>query len=176
MQELSMNVLDIAQNSVRAGAGKIDITVIEDSGEDLLLIVIADNGCGMTAEQVANVTDPFYTTRTTRRVGLGIPFFKMAAEMTGGSFSIESEPGAGTTVTATFVNSHIDRMPLGDMSATIAQLICLNEDIDISYTRRRNSEEFSVSTRELRGELDGVPLSTPQVMQFVEEYINENTA
>ena len=113
MPEIAMNILDVAENSVRAGASLIRITVDISRELDRLNIVIEDNGCGMTAEQVAHVTDPFFTTRTTRKVGLGVPFFKMAAESTGGSFSIESVPGQGTVVTAVFGLSHIDRMPLG---------------------------------------------------------------
>ena len=102
MTEISLNVLDVSENSTRAGASLVTILVTADTVHDKLTIVIADDGCGMTEEQVAHVTDPFFTTRTTRKVGLGIPFFKYAAESTGGSFHIESEPGKGTTVTAVF--------------------------------------------------------------------------
>ena len=175
MQELSMNVLDIAQNSISAGAGRIDIVINEDIEKDLLSIVISDNGKGMTEEQVERVSDPFYTTRSTRQVGLGVPLFKMAAEMTGGRFLIESEPGVGTTVSAEFGYSHIDRAPLGDISATITQLMCLNESIDVTYTHYHNGEEFSVSTQEIRQTLDGLPMNTPQVMQFLESFVKENT-
>ena len=114
MPEIALNVLDIAQNSVRAEASLIQISVDVDEAADTLTITIEDNGCGMTTEQTARVTDPFFTTRTTRKIGLGVPFFKMAAESTGGSFSIQSEPGVGTKVTAVFGLSHIDRMPLGE--------------------------------------------------------------
>lgn len=107
MPEISLNVLDVAQNSVRAGASLISISVRADTNQDTLTIVIEDNGCGMTKEQAARVIDPFFTTRTTRKVGLGVPFFKLAAESTGGSFSIRSEPGVGTVVTAVFILSHI---------------------------------------------------------------------
>ena len=119
MQELSLNVLDIAQNSVRAGARLIEIMVDEQPESDIMTITVADDGCGMTPEQAAHVTDPFFTTRTTRRVGLGVPFLKMAAEMTGGGLTIETAPGRGTTVRAVFGLTHIDRMPLGDIAATI---------------------------------------------------------
>ena len=118
MPEIALNVLDIAQNSVRAEASLIQISVDVDEAADTLTITIEDNGCGMTTEQTARVTDPFFTTRTTRKIGLGVPFFKMAAESTGGSFSIQSEPGVGTKVTAVFGLSHIDRMPLGDIQHT----------------------------------------------------------
>ena len=119
MPELSLNVLDVTENSTRAGAKLVSIRVTADHGSDTLTIQIEDDGCGMTKEQVEQVTDPFFTTRTTRKVGLGIPFYKYAAESTGGSFSIASEVGKGTTVTAVFTLSHIDRMPLGDISSTI---------------------------------------------------------
>lgn len=132
MTEISLNVLDVSENSTRAGASLVTILVTADTVHDNLTIVIADDGCGMTAEQVAHVTDPFFTTRTTRKVGLGIPFFKYAAESTGGSFLIESEPGKGTTVTAVFGLSHIDRMPLGDMNATIHNLIVYHPDTILS--------------------------------------------
>ena len=175
MQELSMNIMDIAQNSIRAKATTVDISVNEDTDKGLLTIVILDNGCGMTNEQIKKVCDPFYTTRNTRRVGLGVPFFKMAAEMTGGEFSIDSKPGVGTNVSATFVTSHIDMAPLGDISATIAQLMCLNENVDVIYTYTQDKEVFSVHTDEISRVLDGIPMNSPQVMSFLEGYINDNT-
>ena len=116
MRELSLNVLDIAQNSIAAGASLTEITVEEDTAADRVVIIVKDDGRGMTPEQVRRVSDPFYTTRTTRKVGMGIPLFRMAAEMAGGGLTIDSTPGVGTTVTASFVRSHIDRMPLGDMT------------------------------------------------------------
>jgi len=174
MQELSMNILDIAQNSISAQARHIEIIVETDRNDDKLTIKISDDGKGMAEEMLKNVTDPFFTTRTTRNVGLGVPFFKMAAEMAGGSFSIDSEKGRGTSITATFVDSHIDRAPLGDMAETMCQLICLNEQISIRYTYCVDGKRFVVETGELTAILDGVPLNTPQVMQFVRGYIKEN--
>lgn len=176
MQELSLNVLDVAQNSVRAGATLTEITVDEQPGRDLLTITIADNGCGMTAEQVSRVTDPFFTTRTTRKVGLGVPLLKMAAEMTGGKLAIDSAVGQGTTVTAAFGLGHIDRMPLGDIAATVCSLVQCNPDIDFTYTYRRGGEEFTADTREFRTVLEGVPLSNPEVIGFIRNFITENTA
>lgn len=176
MQELSMNILDVAENAVRAGAALIEITVDEQPAADRLTVVIADNGCGMTPEQVKNVTDPFFTTRTTRKVGLGVPFFKMAAEITGGSFSITSELGKGTTVTAVFVRSSIDRMPLGNMNETIVSLIQCNPETDFLYTRRFGPDEFCLDTRQFRAELGGIPLTEPKVAKFIAEFLQENTA
>lgn len=174
MPEIAMNILDVAENSVRAGASLIRITVDISRELDRLNIVIEDNGCGMTAEQVAHVTDPFFTTRTTRKVGLGVPFFKMAAESTGGSFSIESVPGQGTVVTAVFGLSHIDRMPLGDINGTIHTLITFNTHIDFLYTYRYDSRSFTLDTREFKAILEGVPLDTPEVSQYIHEFLDEN--
>lgn len=176
MRELSLNVMDIAQNSITAGAALIEILVEETSNPHMLSIQIADNGKGMDEEQVKSVTDPFYTTRTTRKVGLGIPLFKMAAEMTGGTFSIESAVGKGTTVAADFHAGHVDMTPLGDINSTIRMLILCNPDRDFVYRRTYNGESFSLDTRELREVLGAdVPLSDPEVAQWVRDYLTENT-
>lgn len=176
MQELSMNILDIAENSVRADATLIELTVDERTYEDLLTITVADNGCGMTEEQLKSVIDPFYTTRTTRKVGLGVPFFKMAAELTGGSFKIESTVGKGTVIMAQFVRSSIDRMPLGDINETIFTLIHCNPQIDFVYTRRFDNDEMQLDTREFRIILDGVALNDPTVSKFIRDFLAENTS
>ena len=174
MQELSLNILDVAENSVRAGATLTTILVDEQPQQDLLTIQIADNGCGMSEEQVQRVTDPFFTTRTTRKVGLGVPLLKMAAELAGGSFSIRSKLGEGTTTTATFQLGHIDRMPLGDVAATICTLVQCNPEIDFVYTYRRGEREFSADTRQFRQILGDVPFDTPEVSDYIREYLNEN--
>lgn len=135
MRELSLNVMDIAQNSISAGASLIEIEVAEDIGEDVLKIRVTDNGCGMTPEQVQHVIDPFYTTRTTRSVGLGVPLFKMEAEMTGGSFEISSEKGKGTSLCALFKLSSVDMIPLGDIGGTVQLLITCNPKLDFLFTR-----------------------------------------
>lgn len=174
MTEISLNVLDVAENSTRAKASLVEITVDADMEADRLTVIIADNGCGMTEEQVAQVTDPFYTSRTTRKVGLGVPFFKYAAESTGGSFSIESQVGVGTTVKAVFVLSHIDRMPLGDITSTIHTLVVYHPDTDFLYTYRYNGRSFSLDTREFRQILEGVPFDTPEISEYIKEYLTEN--
>ena len=176
MQELSMNILDVAENSVHAGASLIEITVYEKPSADLLTVTISDNGCGMSPEQVKNVTDPFYTTRSTRKVGLGVPFFKMAAELTGGSFGIESELGKGTAVKANFIRSSIDLMPLGNINETISSLIYCNPQIDFVYTRRFEEREMTLDTREFRLILDGIELNDPSVSKFIREFLAENTS
>jgi len=175
MQELSLNILDIVQNSIRAEASLTEITVIEDVLADVLEISIKDNGCGMSAEQLEKVKDPFFTTRTTRDVGLGVPLFKMAAEMSGGEFYIDSSEGVGTELKATFGYSNIDRMPLGDMCTTIGIIISMNTDRDFLYSYSYNGESFTLDTRELRETLGDIPLNNPDVAEWIKEYLLENT-
>ena len=174
MQEISLNILDVAQNSISAKATLVSIFV--DTVGKMMTIIIEDNGCGMTDEQVKSVTDPFYTTRKTRSVGLGVPLFKMAAEMSGGEFEIKSEVGKGTTVKAVFDTSNVDCMPLGNVNATISSLIQLNPDIDFRYRRSVDSREFELDTRQLREILSGVPLNTPEVTVFIADFLKENTS
>ena len=176
MQELSLNVLDVAENSVRADASLVEITVEEDTAAGWLTIVIRDNGRGMTPEQVQTVIDPFYTTRTTRKVGLGVPFFRMAAQLSGGDLTIQSRVGEGTAVTATFGLTSIDRMPLGDINGTIATLVQCNPGIDWLYTRRKDGREMVMDTRQFREVLDDMPLDSPEVLGFLRDYLAENTA
>lgn len=176
MRELSLNVLDIAQNSIVAGATLIQLIVNENTTEDRLTLVIADNGRGMTEEQLQQVRDPFYTTRTTRKVGMGVPLFRMAAEMAGGGLNIHSAIGQGTTVTATFALTHIDRMPLGDMAGTVSTLIRLNPDLDFVYRHEVDGQFFELDTRDLREVLDDVPLSEPDVMEWIDGNIAEGLA
>lgn len=176
MRELSLHILDIVQNSVSAGASLIQIVIVEDTKADRMSIDIIDNGRGMTRTQVSKVSDPFFTSRTTRKVGLGIPLFKMAAEQAGGEFSIESIPGKGTTVKATFGLTHIDRAPLGNMIATVNVLIRCNPKIDFIYRREKDGRSFTLDTRDLRKELGAeVPLDTPEVLEWVDGYLKENT-
>ncbi len=174
MQELSLNVLDIAQNSIRANATLVIIEIAEDSKNKHLSITVEDDGCGMTKEQVANVMDPFFTTRTTRKVGLGVPFFKMSAEATGGSFSIESEVGKGTKTSAVYCTDHIDMLPLGDINATIVSLISVNPQMEFLYKRTLDGKSFVLDTREIRSVLEGVPINSPDVLMFLKEYLSEN--
>ena len=176
MQELSLNVLDVAENSVRADASLVEITVEEDTAAGWLTIVIRDNGRGMTPEQVQTVIDPFYTTRTTRKVGLGVPFFRMAALLSGGDLTIQSRVGEGTAVTATFGLTSIDRMPLGDINGTIATLVQCNPGIDWLYTRRKDGREMVMDTRQFREVLEDTPLDSPEVLGFLRDYLAENTA
>lgn len=174
MTEISLNILDVAQNSIRANADLIQISVTVNTVRDKLTISISDNGCGMSKDQIARIEDPFFTTRTTRKVGLGIPFFKLAAKSTGGDFSIISELGKGTVVTAVFGLSHIDRMPLGDMTSTIHTLITFNSNIDFLYNYTIDNKSFSLDTRELRKILLDIPFNTPEISAYIKEYLQEN--
>lgn len=173
MQEISLNILDVAENSVKAKASLVEITVSEQPAVDRLTVMIRDNGCGMNEEQLTRVTDPFFTSRTTRKVGLGIPFLKMAAEMTGGSLDMTSTPGVGTTVKATFGYHHIDRMPLGNLVDTVCTLVQCNPDIDFLYTHQYGKEKYVMDTREFRAVLGDVPLNTPDVIAYLRDYLRE---
>ena len=173
MQELSLNILDIAQNSIVANATLIEIGVEVDEN-DFLAITVRDNGKGMDQETVENVINPFFTSRTTRKVGLGVPFFKQAAEDTGGSFHIESQVGKGTTIKAVFDTSNIDYTPLGEVWDTVAILIQMNETIDFVYSVKKDGEEFVCDTRQLREIMEGMPLSDLNVVQWIKEFIREN--
>ena len=175
MRELSLNILDIAQNSISAGAPLITIEVSENTVDHILLIGIYDNGKGMSESQVKSVIDPFFTTRTTRKVGMGIPLFKMAAEQTGGSLEIKSELGVGTEVKAYFKTDSVDFTPLGDVASTIQMLITMNIDRDFVYKRTVDGREFVCDTRELKAILGDVPLDTYEISQWILEFIKENT-
>lgn len=168
---MSLNVLDIVMNSVKAGAKLVTIDIVQ---KQLLEIVIGDDGCGMEPEFLRRVIDPFTTTRTTRKVGMGIPLFKLAAEMAGGTFSIVSEVGVGTTVRATFDPENIDCPPIGDMAGTMTTLLSGYPDIDFVYHRAVGENAFTVDTRQIRDIMGDIPLSSFEVTSFVREMINEN--
>lgn len=177
MKEISLNILDIAENSVKAGASLTEIYVKEDV--DTITLTIKDNGSGMTEEVLKGVTDPFYTTRTTRKVGLGLPLLKLEAEQTGGSLSISSKHIAdfpenhGTTVEAVFYKNHIDCTPLGDVVASITTLIQGHPDRDFLFEHTKGERVASLDTRELREVLEDVPLDSYEVIKWIEEFVNE---
>lgn len=174
MRELSLNIMDIAQNSVRAEATELAIRCREDTAANTLTIELQDNGKGMSEEQIANVTDPFFTTRTTRKVGLGVPLFKMAAEQTGGSFHITSELGKGTLTAAVFNTNHVDMTPLGDINATITLLINANPNMDFLFERKVDDKGFTLDTKQMRDMLGDVPLNHPDVTLWISTYLEEN--
>ncbi len=176
MRELSMHILDLAQNSVAAGASLIEIDVIADTKADRLTISIKDNGRGMSSEFLARVRDPFTTTRTTRRVGLGIPMFAEAARACDGDLAVQSKVGQGTTLQATFKLSHIDRAPLGDIASTLVALIAANPDIDIRYRQQMDSKEFILDTRDIKAELAAVSINENAVLKWIGEYVEEEAA
>ncbi len=173
MRELSLHLLDVARNSVTAGARRIDL-VLEEEETGVCRMVITDDGCGMSPEFLASVTDPFTTTRTTRKVGLGLALLRMTAEQTGGSLHIESQQGVGTTVTALFHTSHIDCPPLGDLSGSVALLIQGAPHVEWTWCRITPKGSYELDTRQLREILgDDVPLSEPSVALWIGEYLQE---
>lgn len=172
MNELSLHMLDICENSAKANATLIVIDVIEDLTKDILEITISDNGSGMDEKTLQTVSDPFYTTRTTRNVGLGISLFKLAAELTGGSQTITSELGVGTTVKTTFVHSHIDRAPLGDINDTIVTTLSRG-DIDLIYNHTFNDNSYQFSSIEVKEVLDGIPITDSSIILWIRENIKE---
>lgn len=174
--EISLNILDIVQNSVSARASLIEITVNITNAEDKLTIVIKDNGCGMTENELAKVVDPFYTTGNNKSVGLGVPFLKMAAQFSGGSFDIISKIEKGTEVKAVFVLSSLDRMPLGDMTGTIMEVIKANRNTDIVYSYSVDGNGFVLDTRQVRQIFGDIPCDIPEVYEFILSFLNENTA
>ena len=174
MKELSLNILDITENSVKAGATLTKISIVESG--DTLTLTIKDDGHGMSDDILKTVENPFYTTRTTRKVGLGIPLLKLAAEQTGGEVRIVSSTDAvnhGTTVTATFFTNHLDFTPLGDVKETMVTLIQGHPNTDFLFTHLTNGGEVKLDTRELREALEGVPLDTYEVIVWIKEYLNE---
>lgn len=174
MKDLSMHVLDIASNSVRASATHIDITIEENLLANWWIFTIEDNGCGMSETMVASLKNPFTTSRKMRKVGLGIPLLSDNCNLTEGSLDISSKEGQGTSLVAKMRYNHIDRPPMGDMASTICNLITSNEDINIHYTHKVDDQEFEISTRELQDTLDGVPLTEIEVMQWLRNFLEEN--
>ncbi len=174
MKEISLNILDIAENSVKAKATLTEIYVREVG--DTLTLTIKDDGCGMDESTVKSVIDPFYTTRTTRKVGLGIPLLKLACEQTGGSLNIESSIDSvshGTTVTALFFKNHIDFTPLGDVVSSIVTLIQGHPYTDFLFRHTTDMGEVELDTRELRQVLEDVPLDTYEVILWIRANLAE---
>lgn len=174
MQELSLHILDIIQNSVRANATKIELNVTENPKLDQYLIVINDNGCGVDKETLDLLSDPFYTTRTTRKVGLGISLFKHSAEQTGGTLDITSEEGKGTCLTASLSYNHIDRPAMGDIAGTMTLLIASYPQIHFIYNHHTPISDFEFDTNEVKAELEGVPINNAKIIKFLKELIDDN--
>jgi len=174
MKDLSMHILDILQNYIVANATFIELEIYEDIDKDLFKIIFNDNGKGMDEEMVKQVIDPFFTTRTTRRVGLGIPLLKQNAEQTGGTLNIESTLNKGTKITVTFSHKHLDRQPLGDIAGTIVLTASSHENINFIYKHSKNGNEYVFDTREIKKILEGVPLTNPQIIMYLKDMIKEN--
>ena len=176
MRELSLHILDIIENGIGAGAELIRLTISEDRRNNLLRITITDNGRGIPAKVLDKVTDPFFTTRTTRRVGLGLSLFREASRRCDGEFRITSGEGKGTEVYATFRRDHIDLAPMGDMPGTMTTLIMGSPQVDFVYTHEVDGKTFHLDTRDIKDELDGVPIQDPQVLKHISAMIRESLA
>jgi anti-sigma regulatory factor (Ser/Thr protein kinase) len=172
MRELSLHILDALENSLEAGATVVGLIIEEDLATDWLTITMQDDGRGMSEDQLARIFDPFFTTRETRHVGLGIPLFKAATERCNGDLTIESRPGQGTTLQATFQHSHIDRAPLGDITGTLMAVI-LSGSCDLRYVHKVDGHEFAFSTKDIRSELGDIPLTHPAVRNWLRDFIIE---
>lgn len=173
MLDLSLHILDIAENSTRAGAKTVSIDITEDEAGDRLIIEIRDDGDGMDEETLRKALDPFFTSKKVRRVGLGLPMLAEAAERADGRFEIESSLGEGTRVRVEFRHSHIDRQPLGDIPGTFMTLIAGNPDVNFIYRHRKGGGVFALDTAEIRKELDGVPINNTDVLNFLRNVILE---
>jgi anti-sigma regulatory factor (Ser/Thr protein kinase) len=174
MEDLSLHILDIVENSITAGADLVCITVKEDIAKDLLMIEISDNGSGMSDAILKKADDPFFTRKTTRRVGLGLSLLRQAAEMAKGSFSIESREGEGTLVRARFQHSHIDRQPLGNITETMETLVIGNPSVDFCYEHIRNGRSSTFDTREMRKGLGAISLSSPKGIRMIRDCLKKS--
>jgi anti-sigma regulatory factor (Ser/Thr protein kinase) len=174
MQDLSLHVLDIVENSIAAGAKNIKITINENIEEDVLTLTIQDNGKGIDKKMLDKVIDPFYSTKKIRRIGLGLSMLAQATKEADGSFNIESQKGKGTAITATFVHSHIDRKPIGNMADTLISLVVAKGmDVDFIYEHHRNGQGFIFDTKTIKNELKDLPLDDPEVITYLRNTLIE---
>lgn len=174
MKEISLHILDLVQNSIRAGAADIYVRIKEDTKQDVFSVEIEDNGCGMEPEMVEAVQSPFVTTRTTRKVGLGIPLFAAGCQNCEGSFKLESTLGKGTRLLGSYRRSHLDRPPLGGIADTIALLISANPQTHFCYEHCVDERSYELDTNEIKQILGEVPLDTPDVVSFITEFLKSN--
>ena len=173
MKELSLHILDILQNSVEAEATKVDLLIEENKDEGLLKIVIRDNGRGMGPEELKKALDPFYTTRGTRRIGLGLPLFYELSKRCNGKFALKSSRGKGTSVEATFELDHVDLPPMGDIAGTVLAFVIGNPGVDLKYVYRGNYGEFVMDTEELKRLLEVEELGDPVIVEALREKIKD---
>lgn len=182
MRELSLHLLDLAENSVAAQADRIKIQVIEDLQADRLHLSLQDNGKGMSPEMVQQVSDPFFTSRTTRKVGLGIPLLKAAAQACNGDLTIQSEVGMGTQIDVTFQHSHIDRMPLGNLPETVLTLVVAHPEVNwlLDYsalgTQQKTPARFVFDDQPVKEILDGISLSEPEVLSYLRDTLTNGVS
>jgi hypothetical protein len=176
VRELALHLLDVAQNSLAAGARNVEIEVEEETESDRLTLRVIDDGKGMGPDLLSRVLDPFFTTRTTRRLGLGLPLLGAAAERCGGKIKIDSELGHGTTVEATFRLSHIDRAPLGDIGSTLVAIMLSQPAAHLAYRHTVDDKMFVLDTEEIQRQLGDVPLTHSAVIQWLRGLIKESIA
>jgi len=174
LRDISLHIHDLTENSIAAGARLVSIKLVAENG--MLTLEIGDNGKGMSPEMLSRVEDPFTTSRTERKVGMGIPFFKLACEQAGGDFKITSEPGKGTELKGRFVIDNIDRLPLGDIGETVGMLIYESPDLHYIVTLKTSDDEFVFDTDEVREQLEGTPINDFEIVQWIKEYINEGVS
>ena len=172
MIDLAMHMMDIVQNSIRAGAKRIGIDFIESNDKAMLLFRVTDDGSGMNKESLQKLHDPFYTTRTTRRVGLGVPFLKMNCEQTGGSLKVQSEEGQGTLIEAVFCTDNPDCLPLGDIAGYLTLLLRANPDIHFRFMYKLDELDFTIDSEELKEQ--GIELQHTEMLSMVKLFIREN--
>lgn len=176
MEDLSLHILDIAENSIAAHAKIITIRVRESQEKDLLTLEITDDGKGMDQKTLNSALDPFFTTKKTRRFGFGLSFLSEAARMAEGSFSVESKPGKGTKINATFKASHIDTKPLGDIPQTVITLIMGHPEIDLSYSHATDKDKYTIDTKNIKAQLNGLPINAPEVLKYIKKHIKQGIA
>jgi anti-sigma regulatory factor (Ser/Thr protein kinase) len=176
LRELALHLLDIAENSVSAKADTIRIRVEENHATDRLRMSVEDNGAGMSAEMIARVTDPFFTSRTTRKVGLGIPLLKAAAEGCAGGLTIQSQVGQGTCVSVEFQLSHIDRMPLGSLATTTLTLLVGSPEVHWILTYTVDERTFEFDDQPVKEVLEGIPLSDPEILKYLRSVLEDGIA
>ncbi|MFZ5642820.1 MAG: ATP-binding protein [Bacillota bacterium] len=176
MEELSQHILDIAFNSLEAGATRLEINVRENLLVNILEFEVRDNGRGIAESDLPKVLDPFYTTKKNKRAGLGIPLLKEAAERCGGLFDVISPPEGGTIVRALFPHDHIDRAPMGDIAGTLNVILTAGQSLHMVYRHQYNNNTFCFDTKDIQSHLGDIPVWTPEVLVWLEEYLKNNIA
>ncbi|WP_371368529.1 hypothetical protein SRRS_20730 [Sporomusa rhizae] len=174
MREISLHILDLVQNSIEAGATSVKLDIIEDMTKDIMVIRVSDNGRGMDEKMRQLVIDPFITTRTTRRIGLGLPLMDMSTKRCGGYLNLTSTPGKGTVVEAKYQHSHLDRPPMGNLIETIKTILVANPTLHFLYYHTVNGRSISVSSQELANTLEGIPLTQPDVLVWLHGYLSDH--